>query len=253
MPGVLDKFSLKGKKAIVTGGARGLGKGIAKGFYEAGAEVLLMDALPEVHEAARETGGEKVFALEADLRGKDRVIAAFARSMELLGSVDILVTAAGVQHRQEALDFDAEQWERVLDVNLSSVFYLCQCAGRVMIEKGSGRIINVASMLSFFGGLLIPAYAASKGGVAQLTKALSNEWAGRGVCVNAVAPGYMETALTSTMRTWPDQVADITARIPVGRWGTPEDLQGVCVFLASEAGRYVSGSVIAVDGGYKSR
>ena len=255
MSGILDKFSLVGKKAIVTGGARGLGNGIAQGLHEAGAEVLIVDVLPDVHQASEtmNDGTAAVHALQADLSGKENVVAAFEKSMELLGGVDILVTAAGIQHRQIAVDFDEAQWERVLNINLSSVFYLCQCAGKHMLEKKSGHIINVASMLAFFGGVMVPAYAASKAGVAQMTMALSNEWAGEGVCINAIAPGYMETALTATMRQYPQQVEDITRRIPAGRWGTQEDVKGVCVFLASEASNYITGSVIAVDGGYKAR
>ena len=255
MAGILDQFSLAGKKAIVTGGARGLGNGIAQGLHEAGAEVMLIDVLPQVKEAAYKMNNSTVaaFALEADLFGKKNVVNAFTKAMEQLGGIDILVTAAGVQHRQEAVTFDETQWEKVLDINLSSVFYLCQCAGEYMMKKRNGRIINVASMLSFFGGVLIPAYAASKGGIAQITKALSNEWAGYGVCVNAIAPGYMETDLTATLREYPEQIEDIIKRIPAGRWGTREDVKGICVFLASEASKYITGSVIAVDGGYKSR
>ena len=255
MSGILDKFSLASKKAIVTGGARGLGNGIAQGLHEAGAEVLLVDILDDVHQAAEtmSDNAAAVHALQADLRGKENVKDAFEKSMEILGGVDILVTAAGIQHREKAVDFDDAQWERILSVNLSSVFYLCQCVGRHMLEKKKGHIINVASMLAYFGGVLIPAYAASKAGIAQITMALSNEWAGEGVCVNAIAPGYMETALTATMRQYPQQVEDITRRIPAGRWGTEDDVKGVCVFLASDASSYITGSVIAVDGGYKAR
>ena len=253
MAGILDRFSLAGKKAIVTGGARGLGNGIANGLHEAGAEVLLVDVLPEVYAAASEMNeaAAPVHALQADLRGKANVVSAFEKAMEILGDVDILVTAAGIQHRQPAVDFEEGQWQRVLDINLSSVFFLCQCAGRHMVEKKSGHIINIASMLAFFGGIMIPAYAASKAGVAQITMALSNEWAGSGVCVNAIAPGYMKTMMTSTMD--PDQVSDVTKRIPAGRWGTEDDVKGLCVFLASDASSYITGTTIAVDGGYKAR
>ncbi len=250
---ILDKFKLDNKKAIVTGGARGLGNGIAKGLYEAGAQVSLIDILPEVYQAAKNIDEKNVFALQADLQGRQQIREGFEKAIDILKDVDILVTAAGIQYRSSAIEFPEEQWERILRINLSSVFYICQCAAEYMIKKKSGHIINVASMLSFFGGIMIPAYAASKGGIAQLTKALSNEWSEYGVFVNAIAPGYMETELTVTMRKYPDQVKNITSRIPMGRWGTQDDVKGLCVFLASEASSYITGSIIAVDGGYKCR
>ena len=248
---IIDKFRLDGKNAVVTGGARGLGNGIARGLYEAGATVLLVDILPDVHKSAEEIDGDRVFALQANLQGKDQIQKACQDAVDIIKDVDILVNAAGIQHREKAVEFPDEEWSRVLDINLTSVFYMCQCIGNVMLKKGSGSIINIASMLSFFGGVMIPAYAASKGGVAQLTKGLSNEWSKDGVRVNAIAPGYMETDMTATMKQ--DQIKDITARIPVGRWGTQDDVKGICVFLASEASIYITGAVIPVDGGYLCR
>jgi 2-deoxy-D-gluconate 3-dehydrogenase len=163
------------------------------------------------------------------------------------------VNCAGIQRRSKCEDFPIEYWDDVIEVNLTSVFELCQLAGRIMLNKGKGKIINVASMLSFFGGYTVPAYAASKGGVAQLTKALSNEWAGRGVNVNAIAPGYMATSLNTALINDPARNEKILARIPAGRWGQPEDLKGVIVFLASEFSNYINGAVIPVDGGYLGR
>ncbi|MHB1315023.1 MAG: SDR family oxidoreductase [Christensenellales bacterium] len=255
MSNMLHQFSLEGKKAIVTGAARGLSYGMAEGLHDAGAEVALIDVLDQVHDSAQVLGakGPKVYGVKANLDGRDNAEKAFLDAVNALGSVDILVNGAGVQHRCEAVDFPVSEWERVLNINLFTTFHMCQLAGRTMMEKGFGRIINIASMLAFFGGVMIPAYAASKGGVAQLTKALSNEWAIRGVNVNAIAPGYMETELTATMRQFPDQIQDITRRIPAGRWGTPDDVKGICVFLSSEASRYITGTVIAVDGGYSCR
>ena len=160
------------------------------------------------------------------------------------------MNCAGIQRRKPCLDFTIEDWDDVVEVNLTAVFRLCQLAGRIMAEQGKGKIINVASALSFFGGYTVPAYAASKGGVAQLTKALSNEWAGLGINVNAIAPGYMDTPMNVALINDPVRNGKILARIPAGRWGKPEDLQGVAVFLASEASNYLSGAVIPVDGGY---
>ncbi|MGI6154225.1 MAG: SDR family oxidoreductase [Christensenellaceae bacterium] len=255
MSNMLDLFNLKGKKAVVTGAARGLSLGIATGLHDAGVEVVLMDVLDTVHESAAVLGksGSRAYAVQANLSGRENIETAFKKAVDLLGNVDILVNGAGVQHRCAAVGFPVSEWERVLDINLTTTFHMCQLAGRLMIEKGAGKIINIASMLTFFGGVMIPAYSASKGGVAQLTKALSNEWAGLGVNVNAIAPGYMETDLTATMRDYPDQVEEITRRIPAGRWGTPDDVKGICIFLASEASKYITGSIIAVDGGYQCR
>lgn len=248
------KFDLTGKKAIVTGGGRGLCRSIAEGLQEAGAEIVLVGSSQTAQKAAQEMSlpDRAVYGVCGDLSDRRQIRDIFKECMSLLeGRVDILVNGAGVQYRHEAVDFPSEQWERILAVNLSAVFYLSQLAAQVMIEQKNGRIINIASMTSYFGSEHIPAYTASKGGVAQLTKALSNEWAAKGILVNAIAPGYMATELTADMREKnPEQYKAITGRIPMGRWGTGEDLKGLAVFLASEASAYISGAVIPVDGGF---
>ncbi len=250
----LESFSLRGKKAIVTGGTRGLCLEIARGYHELGAEVVLWGRSQTGAETAKEMSAEgaPVWFVRCDLGRGEEIPRAMEESLrDLGGRLDILVNGAGLQHREPALDFPEESWRRILDVNLTAMFLVSQAAGRVMCARGSGRIINIASMCSFFGGVRIPAYAASKGGVAQLTKALSNEWAGMGVNVNAIAPGYMETVLTADIkRDDPQQYQQITERIPKGRWGRAEDMKGLSAFLASEASAYISGAVIPLDGGY---
>lgn len=248
-------FKLNGKKAIVTGGARGLCYSIAEGLHDAGAEIVLIDINRENLENAAEALGKegpKVHYVVGDLSKLDGLHSVYQEALEKLGGrVDILLNGAGLQYRCKAEDFPLDKWKLILDINLSAVFVLAQLAGRTMLKQGSGRIINIASMTSFFGSEMVPAYTASKGGVMQITKALSNEWAGRGVNVNAIAPGYMETALTADMKEKnPDQYEEITNRIPARRWGKPEDLQGIAVFLASDASNYISGAIIPVDGGY---
>lgn len=249
-----DMFSLKGKKAIVTGGTRGLGMEIARAYHDAGADVVLWGRSPQDADVARQMGRDQnnVFFVQCDLSDSTQITPAVERSLELLqGRVDILVNGAGMQHRTPALDFEEDCWRSILEVNLTAVFLVSQRVGRHMIEQGKGRIINIASMCSFFGSVNIPAYTASKGGIAQLTKALSNEWASKGINVNAIAPGYMETQLTRDIKQKnPSQYAEITSRIPKGRWGQPEDIRGLAVFLASEAAEYISGAVIPLDGGY---
>ncbi len=247
-------FDLTGKKAIVTGGTRGLGHGMAEGLMEAGAEVVIVgtsDKCFSVAESFR-ARGFRCHGVKADFHSRDEVYRAFRECVEKLGGVlDILVTAHGIQRRHSAEEFPMSEWDEVLNVNLDSVFVLCQEAGRLMISAGHGKIINVASMLSFFGGQTVPAYAASKGGVAQLTKALSNDWMKHGVNVNAIAPGYMATdmnvALTDKNNPRCQQIVD---RIPAGRWGTPDDMKGTVIFLASAASDYLGGAIIPVDGGY---
>ncbi|MFA5448047.1 MAG: SDR family oxidoreductase [Sphaerochaeta sp.] len=249
-------FDLRGKKAIVTGGNKGLGFGMSQGLCEGGASVVIIGSSDETERAAqslRDTGFD-AHAVVCDLSDKVDLERGFAQALKMHGGrLDILVNNAGVQRRAKAEEFEWDDWQFVLSVNLDAVFLLCQLAGRVMLAQGKGKIINIASMLSYFGGITVPAYAASKGGVAQLTKALSNEWAGRGVCVNAIAPGYMDTEMNVNLINDEKRYTDITARIPAGRWGTAEDMKGVVVFLASEASDYLNGAIIPVDGGYLAK
>jgi len=246
-------FDLTGKKAIVTGAAQGLAHGVAEGLMEAGAEVVIIDISKHTEEAAKEfcDRGFHAHAVTANLSDRSQLEAAFAKAVDLLGGrLDILVPAAGIQKRHPSEEFPMEDWDLVININLTAVFELNQLAGRVMLKQGSGKIINFASMLAFFGGYTVPAYAASKGGVAQITKALSNEWARHGINVNAIAPGYMATTMNTGILQDEKRNASITARIPAGRWGTPDDLKGVVVFLSSRASDYLNGAVIPVDGGY---
>ncbi len=251
-----DLFDLTGCTAIVTGGSRGLGRGMAEGLAEAGAKVLILASGDSVHKAAEEMRQEglDVSGMRCDLFDREQVKAVFTEAVDTLGGrLDILVNNAGVQRRHPAEEFPLEDWDSVIQVNLNAVFQLCQLAGQVMLRQGRGKIINMASMLSFFGGFTVPAYAASKGGVAQLTRALTNEWAGKGVCINAIAPGYMATEMNTALIQDENRNAEISARIPMHRWGTPADLKGVAVFLASHASDYLSGAIIPVDGGYLSK
>lgn len=250
----IQQFSLDGKKAIVTGAAKttGLCYGMAKALHDAGAAVVLMDVSPEVFNLCETLGGEqnRYFAVQADLCDEASMQAGFDKAVELLGGrLDILLNGAGLQYREDAIDFPSDKWHKIIDVNLTAIFLLSQMAARVMIPQGSGKIINIASMTSFVASRRIPAYAASKGGVAQLTKALSNEWCIKGVNVNAIAPGYMATELTANL-IHTELGKMTTARIAAGRWGTPDDLMGAVVFLASKASDYVSGAILPVDGGY---
>jgi len=244
-------FDLSGKTAIVTGGTRGLGRGMAEALVDAGAKVVIFGTSESVHAAAKEIGATGLVVDLADAKARET---GFAEAVKLLGGrLDVLVNAAGIQRRHKCEDFPLDDWADVLEVNLTAVFALCQLAGRVMLEQGKGKIINIASLLSFFGGFTVPAYAASKGGVMQLTKALSNEWAGRGVNVNAIAPGYMATDMNTALLADAGRNAEITARIPAHRWGNGDDMKGPLLFLASAASDYVDGAIIPVDGGYLGR
>jgi len=247
---VYDLFSVEGKKALVTGGSVGLGRAMAEALVEGGARVAIVGRSERVLDAAREMGA---IPLQADLADRAQTLALVGRAAEALGGLDILVNNAGVQRRHPAEEFPLDDWDTVLAVNLDAVWILAQAAGRMMLAQGHGKIINVASALSFLGGVTVPAYAASKGGVAQLTKALSNEWAGRGVNVNAIAPGYMNTEMTAALIGNPQREPLILARVPAGRWGVPDDLKGMVLFLASAASDYVHGAIIPVDGGFLGR
>jgi 2-deoxy-D-gluconate 3-dehydrogenase len=249
-------FDLTGKKAIITGGGSGLGLGMAQGLQEAGAEVAIIDIMDSITQVAQQlaANGTMMHGIKGDLGDRESLKTAFDLAVEKLGGrLDILVNSAGIQRRSKSEEFPIEYWDTVVEINMTSVFLLCQLAGRKMLEQGQGKIINVASMLSYFGGYTVPAYAASKGGVAQLTKALANEWAGRGVNVNAIAPGYMDTAMNTALVNDPVRNEQILARIPAGRWGTGEDMQGAVIFLASNYSDYINGAIIPIDGGYLSR
>ena len=253
--GVLDKFRLDGKLALVTGAANGLGAAIAVALAEAGANVACHGnrrAALDTAERVRSLG-RTAESFTSDLStsdGADTLYAAVTASMD---APEILVNNAGMIHRDAAENFDAEAWMNVIQVNLNSVFRLSQLAGRVMLQKGHGKIINIASLLAFQGGIRVPAYAAAKGGVAQLTKALANEWAARNVQVNAIAPGYFRTENTAQLQQDETRNRQILERIPAARWGEPEDLAGAVVFLASAASNYVTGEVLVVDGGWMAR
>lgn len=237
---------LSGKRAIVSGASRGLGEAMALGLIRAGVRVASLGrSVPS--KAALEAG---LIDIRADLSDRESLKTGFDAALKALGGVDILINNAGVQRRHECEDFPLEDWDAVLEVNLTAVFELCQLAGRQMLKQGGGKIVNIASMLSYFGGIRVPAYAASKGAVAQLTKSLAIAWAGRSINVNAIAPGYMDTEMNTALIADAQRNASILARIPAGRWGEPADMVGPCLFLASSASDYVNGAVLPVDGGY---
>ncbi len=253
---ILDSFRLDGRVALVTGSTRGLGQGAAVALAEAGADVALLDRGDASETAELITAlGRRVHRIRLDLGSAtpEQLAGAVDEAADALGGLDVLVNNAGTIRRAPAAEHPASDWSDVLAVNLDAVFHLSQAAGRRMIAQGSGRIINVASMLSFQGGILVPGYAASKHAVAGLTKALANEWAASGVTVNAIAPGYMATDNTAPIRADAAREASIMARIPAGRWGTAGDLQGAFVFLASDAAAYVTGAIVPVDGGWLVR
>jgi 2-dehydro-3-deoxy-D-gluconate 5-dehydrogenase len=253
--GILEKFKLDGKIALVTGSASGLGAAIALALAEAGANVACHGnrrPADEICQRIRALGRESQ-SFAVDLGAADGAEKLYEAVSAAMGAPEILVNNAGTIYRQPAEEYDTQAWMHVLQVNLNSVFRLSQLAGRAMLECGQGKIINIASLLSFQGGIRVPAYAASKGGVAQLTKALANEWAGRNVQVNAIAPGYFRTENTSALQADEVRNRQILERIPAGRWGDPEDLAGAAVFLASSASNYISGEVLVVDGGWMAR
>jgi 2-deoxy-D-gluconate 3-dehydrogenase len=252
---ILDRFGLHGKTALVTGAASGLGAAIALALAESGATVACHGNRRPATQTCETIRfmGFGAYAFSGDLGEKDGADKLFDEVHAALGDVHILVNNAGMIHRETAEEFDPVAWSVVLQVNLTSAFRLCQLAGVEMLRRQQGKIINIASLLSFQGGIRVPAYAASKGAIAQVTKALANEWAGRNVQVNAIAPGYFRTANTSGLQQDETRNRQILERIPAGRWGEPEDLAGAAVFLASAASDYVNGEVLVVDGGWMAR
>ena len=247
------ELNLANKNIVITGGANGLCYDIAKAYYEAGGNICIMDIAQNISESAKSIETDRSVQFhQCDLSDIDNLDKEYSVVRDLCGGrIDVLFNGAGIQYREKAEEFPLSRWKKIIDINLNAIFALSQLAGRDMLANGYGRIINMASMTSFFGSEMVPAYTASKGAVAQLTKALSNEWASRGVHVNAIAPGYMTTKLTADMKDKnPEQYREITSRIPMKRWGTGQDLCGLAVFLASEAADYISGAVIPVDGGY---
>jgi 2-dehydro-3-deoxy-D-gluconate 5-dehydrogenase len=255
--GVLDDFRLDGKVALVTGAARGLGQGIARGLAEAGADVAALDivSVAETGDLVRNEG-RRFHAMNVDLLEADAKLASevVEECVSELGRLDILVNNAGIIRRAPALEFGEDDWEAVVKINLSAAFYLSQAAAIHFVEEGGGgRIINTASVLSYEGGMIVPSYSASKAGIANLTRALANEWAPLGINVNAIAPSYFTTELTSALREDEERSAALLSRLPAGRFGEPEDLKGAAVFLASDAADYVHGTILPVDGGWLAR
>ncbi|MDD5010966.1 MAG: 2-dehydro-3-deoxy-D-gluconate 5-dehydrogenase KduD [Phycisphaerae bacterium] len=252
---ILDKFKLDGKIAIVTGSSRGLGKAMAIGLAEAGADIALVGR-SDMKETQRqiEKLGRKCIAIKADLISKDCVDEIVDTTVKKLGGIDILVNNAGITRRAPCVEFSEKDWDDVMNVNIRTLFFLSQAVAKVFIKQGrGGKIINTASMLSFQGGILISSYTASKSAVAGLTRLMANELAKHNINVNAIAPGYMATDITAPLRKDPVRNKSILERIPAGRWGEPDDLKGMVVFLASEAASYLHGSIVSVDGGWLAR
>ncbi|MDP4198067.1 MAG: glucose 1-dehydrogenase [Bacteroidota bacterium] len=250
-------FSLEGKVALVTGASRGLGRAAAVALAGAGATVALIGrdqaALKEVQQqiaANRSEQTDRSYSIACDVKDPEKMMEALATIIQRSGTIDILINNAGIIRRSPATDYTAHDWYDVIDTNLNAVFSWAQAIGKVMVDQGSGKIINMASLMSFQGGLNIAAYAAAKGGVAQLTKALANEWAKYNINVNAIAPGYMLTNATAALRSNAERSKQVFSRIPAARWGEPEDLAGAIIYLASSASDYVNGHVLVVDGGW---
>ncbi|HEY8507493.1 MAG TPA: 2-dehydro-3-deoxy-D-gluconate 5-dehydrogenase KduD [Steroidobacteraceae bacterium] len=250
----LESFSLAGRTAAITGANAGIGQAIAIALAEAGADIVAVcRTAPDETAAAINRLGRRFLAIEADLSSAAGAMDIVNQIVSASGRLDILVNNAGVIRRNAALEFTEEDWDMVINVNLRTVFFLSQAAARVMVAQGRGKIINIASMLSFQGGIRVPSYTASKSAVAGLTRALANEWASKGINVNAIAPGYIETRNTAALRADEARNREILGRIPAGRWGRPEDLGGAAVFLASSASDYVHGAILPVDGGWLAR
>ncbi len=249
-----NPFDLGGQVAIVTGANTGIGQSIALALAAAGADIAAVGRTPAEETVARVRAlGRRAEIVSADLSTIEPVQRIVDEAIAKLGRLDILINNAGIIRRADSVDFTEEDWDAVIDTNLKSVFFLCQAAGRHMIAQGNGRIINIASMLTFQGGIRVPSYTASKSGIGGLTKLLANEWAAKGVTVNAIAPGYIATNNTTALRADEARNRSILERIPAGRWGDPEDLGGAAVFLASRSAGYVNGHILAVDGGWLAR
>ena len=256
MAGILDAFRLDGKIAVVTGSERGLGRGMAVALAQAGADVLGVTyaaAAPETAAAIAATGRRYVH-VQADLSSIEPIPRIIDAALAAYGRIDILVNNAGIITRNDSVDFTEKEWDDVMNINIKAAFFMCQAVGRQFIAQGGGgTIVNIASMLSFQGGIRVPSYTASKSGIKGITMLLANEWAKHGVNVNAIAPGYMATDNTTQLRADEARNAEILGRIPAGRWGTPEDLGGAVVFLSSAAADYINGYTLAVDGGWLAR
>ncbi|MET3598338.1 2-dehydro-3-deoxy-D-gluconate 5-dehydrogenase KduD [Martelella mangrovi] len=252
---ITDDFHLSGKTAIVTGCDTGLGQGMAVALAEAGANIVGVNIVEPAETIAKiEALGRRFVSIEADLMKQDEIPQIVETAVREFGGIDILVNNAGIIRREDAVDFSEQDWDDVMNINIKSVFFLSQAVARRFIEQGrGGKIVNVASMLSFQGGIRVPSYTASKSGVMGITKLMANEWAQHGINVNAIAPGYMATNNTAALRADEDRSSEILGRIPAARWGLPRDLAGPVVFLASEASSYVNGYTIAVDGGWLAR
>lgn len=251
----MNIFSLEGKVAIVTGCRAGLGQGIALALAEAGADIVGVDYMESNETAEKVTAtGRKYLGLEANLLSIEPIADIIAKTIETFGKLDILVNNAGIIRREDSVNFSEQDWDDVLNINLKTVFFFCQAAAKQYIAQGTGgKIINIASMLSFQGGIRVPSYTASKSGVKGITMLMANEWAPLGINTNAIAPGYMATDNTAALRADAERSADILARIPAGRWGTAQDVGGAAVFLASSASDYINGFTVAVDGGWLAR
>lgn len=251
----MSPFDLSGKVALVTGANTGLGQGVAEALAAAGADIVAVGrTVPLETQAAVEKLGRRFHAVSADLSSMEPIERIVAEAVETFGAIDILVNNAGIIRRNDALEFTEDDWDAVMNVNLKTTFFLTQAVARRMLEQGrGGKIINIASLLSFQGGIRVASYTASKSGIAGITKLLANEWAAKGINVNAIAPGYFVTNNTEALRADEGRSRDILARIPAGRWGSPDDLGGAAVFLASRAADYVHGTVVAVDGGWLGR
>ncbi|MBN9297942.1 MAG: SDR family oxidoreductase [Filimonas sp.] len=253
----MSSFNLSGKTALITGGNKGIGKGMALGLAEAGADIIVVSGSVELQgsEVEKEVTalGRKFKAYQADLSDREKLYEFIKKVLAENTNIDILVNNAGTIMRKPAAEHPDEYWDRVLAINLDAPFILAREIGKHMLERGSGKIIFTCSLLTFQGGINVPSYAASKGALGSVVKALANEWAGKGVNVNGIAPGYISTDNTEALRNDPERSQSILSRIPAGRWGEPEDFKGPVVFLSSDAGSYVHGTILTVDGGWMGR